>query len=113
MHVSERLRDLHNAGFVHRDVKPGNIMFLLRRKVWTLIDFGCATRAGTDAAVSFSLHYAAPEVLQDLVDGRKATHVTPAVDAWALGIVALELFLGKPLFEQSGVQPVEDVRSCF
>ncbi|NJR42330.1 MAG: phosphotransferase, partial [Akkermansiaceae bacterium] len=48
-HVAERLKDLHAAGYVHRDIKPGNIMWLPRKNRWTLIDFGCAARIGSKA----------------------------------------------------------------
>jgi serine/threonine protein kinase len=58
-----RLRDLHELGYVHRDLKPGNVMWLPRENRWTLIDFGCAARTGEDARFGFSLAYAAPEVI--------------------------------------------------
>jgi serine/threonine protein kinase len=58
-----RLRDLHELGYVHRDLKPGNVMWLPRENRWTLIDFGCAARTGEDARLGFSLAYAAPEVI--------------------------------------------------
>ena len=40
-HICECLRDLHEAGYAHRDLKPGNIMWLPSQNRWTLIDFGC------------------------------------------------------------------------
>ena len=68
-HVAERLSDLHAAGYVHRDIKPGNIMWLPRKKRWTLIDFGCAARTGTHASNSFTPVFASPEVIRCHQDG--------------------------------------------
>jgi serine/threonine protein kinase len=48
---------------VHRDLKPGNVMWLPRENRWTVIDFGCAARTGEHARLGFSLTYAAPEVI--------------------------------------------------
>ena len=108
-HISERLRDLHAAGYVHRDLKPGNIMWLPRKKRWTLIDFGCAARTGTQAPTGFSLCYAAPEALQAYVAGQGGVQATEALDAWSLGVLAIELFTAAPVF--SYLQPKEQVRS--
>lgn len=91
-HISERLLNLHQAGYVHRDLKPSNIMWLPRGNRWTLIDFGCAAKAGHTAPLSYSLAYAAPEVIAASRDGGKTITVTAAMDAWALGVVAVELF---------------------
>ena len=38
------MAEFHAAGFVHRDLKPGNVMWLPRANRWTVIDFGCAAR---------------------------------------------------------------------
>jgi eukaryotic-like serine/threonine-protein kinase len=96
--VSERLCDLHAAGYVHRDIKPANIMWLPRKKRWTLIDFGCAAKAHTMASNSFTPAFAAPEAITAYQMETKAIRVTEALDAWSLGVLALELFTGKPAF---------------
>jgi eukaryotic-like serine/threonine-protein kinase len=107
-HIAERLKDLHEAGYVHRDIKPGNIMWLPRKKRWTLIDFGCAARTGTKARTGFSLYYVAPEVLRAYTAGQREFEATEALDTWSLGVLALELFGGKPAFDHH--YPAEQVR---
>ena len=61
--LASRLKDLHELHYVHRDLKPGNVMWLPRENRWTIIDFGCVARTGSTARLAFSLTYAAPEVI--------------------------------------------------
>ena len=44
--IAERLAQLHGSGWVHRDLKPGNVLRLPGQHSWTLMDFGCAALAG-------------------------------------------------------------------
>ena len=62
-HLAMRMRDFHALGYVHCDLKPGNVMWLPRENRWTVIDFGCAARTGEEARLGFSIAYAAPEVI--------------------------------------------------
>eukprot|EP00892_Ulva_mutabilis_P004417 jgi/Ulvmu1/2347/UM013_0195.1 len=97
--IAKRLEDMHNAGYAHRDLKPGNVMWLPRENQWTLIDFGAAGRIGEEAPLTFTFAYAAPEVLAALHRGESSVAVSPAVDAWALGVMIFELLTGRPAFD--------------
>ena len=97
-HVATRLRDMHAAGYVHRDIKPENVMFLPREIRWTVIDFGCAAPSWKTAPLAYTLVYAPPEVAQSVSAGAKTIQVTPAMDAWALGVVTFELLTGQSAF---------------
>jgi serine/threonine protein kinase len=92
------MSDMHEAGFVHRDLKPANVMWLPRENRWTVIDFGCAALIGAPAPISFTLAYAAPEVVHAFEMGLKTIESTPALDAWSLGVMAFELLTGSPAF---------------
>ena len=98
-HVSARLADMHEAGYVHRDIKPANVMWLPRENRWTVIDFGCTARTGDSVALAFTLTYAAPEVVRAFVTQQRSVEASPAVDAWALGVMAFELLTGAPAFQ--------------
>jgi serine/threonine-protein kinase len=100
--VAAGLGALHEAGVVHRDVKPGNVLFD-RDGMARLTDFGLAkgraytvlTRPGQ---VIGTLDYLAPE----LIRGEPAT---PQTDVYALACLTYECavgappFAGKPFFE--------------
>ena len=97
-HIAVRLRDLHAEGYVHRDVKPENIMFLPRENAWTVIDFGCTARAGVAAPLSYTLVYSPPEVAAAVSTGAKSIVADAAMDAWAMGVVAYELLTRQSAF---------------
>jgi serine/threonine protein kinase len=96
-HICECLVDLHQTGYVHRDLKPANIMWLPSQNRWTLIDFGCAARIDEDARTGFSLMYAAPEAVRaHFREDRLTIQASAALDAWSMGVIAVELFSGRP-----------------
>lgn len=97
--VAQRLEAMHRAGYAHRDLKPANVMWLPRENQWTLIDFGCAAKVGREAPLSFTLAYAAPEVIISWTSGKKTIQATEEMDAWSLGVMVFELLTGVPAFD--------------
>jgi peptide/nickel transport system substrate-binding protein len=95
--VAAALQYAHEQKFVHRDVKPEN-MLLGRREEVLLSDFGIATVAHSTASLSAqptvgTLAYMAPEQIEG--------HPRPASDQYALGVVVYEWLCGERPFEGS------------
>ncbi|MEY2453092.1 MAG: eukaryotic-like serine/threonine-protein kinase [Acidimicrobiaceae bacterium] len=92
------LAHAHELGVVHRDVKPGNVLFDRDGNVH-LTDFGIARLTDVTAitATGFVIGtaaYLAPEQVSG--DG-----ATPASDMYALGLVLLEALTGERAYEGS------------
>uniref|UniRef100_A0A668TK53 Protein kinase domain-containing protein n=1 Tax=Oreochromis aureus TaxID=47969 RepID=A0A668TK53_OREAU len=94
--IANALFHLGSVGIVHGDLKPANIMVVNRHespiKV-KLIDFGiaCNTSAVITGDRVGTIGYCAPEIML-------GTPYDEAIDMWALGLVAVELATGVPLY---------------
>jgi len=89
--VAAALDSAHDAGLIHRDVKPSNVL-VTNREFAYLIDFGLARTAGTAGLTTAgstlgTLAYMAPERF----DGGK---VDPRSDIYALACVLYECLTG-------------------
>ena len=101
--VASALDAVHEAGILHRDVKPSNVMLLPGGRV-KLMDFGVA-RGSEDTLVTQagmmvgSPAYMAPEQIAGETLG-------PACDVWALGVLLYEMLAGHAPFDGKNVPKV-------
>lgn len=96
--IGQALRFMHSKGFVHRDVKPENVVRV--GSVLKLIDFGLTRKGNASTKMSSYMvtRWFRPiellrkgESFDDVVyDGR--------VDMWSLALTAYNLQNGKPMF---------------
>ncbi|KAI1111773.1 kinase-like domain-containing protein [Nemania sp. NC0429] len=94
--VARALQFMHEKHFVHRDLKPMNILVSQQGPQWLVkvADFGIAKHTDGTAAATHGIGtpgYMAPELFG-------STSYTAAVDVWALGAVAFCMRTGFPPF---------------
>ncbi|MCA8925158.1 MAG: serine/threonine protein kinase [Planctomycetes bacterium] len=108
--LADAVQALHDAGVLHRDIKPDNVVLRLDG-VPVLLDFGTAkdlrgetlTRTGDFLGTP---EYVAPEEV-GLTD---RTRLTPAADVYGLGALLYYLLTGRPPFSGSPLLVLEAVQ---
>lgn len=103
--IAESLAAAHDAGIVHRDVKPGNIM--ITRSGVKLLDLGLARwealldisngqtlqkKPHHDTPAAAALRYLPPEQLS-------GAEIDPRGDIFSFGSVLYEMIAGRPAFQ--------------
>lgn len=119
--IAAVLMDLHTGGHAHRDLEPRHVMWLPFENRWTLSGLSSVARIGAPAPLPDTLAgtrgppaaplYAAPEAVAAARRGDSAMLTTHALDAWALGVLVIELLAGQSVFRRSTGR--DAVRGCL
>ena len=106
----------HKNGFIHKDVKPANIL-ITNKDTWecVLCDFGFADALENGKVSTIQNRtpiYAAPEVYDPsnvaVIGGKTYCTLTPASDFYSLGMTALSLWKGeKSLYAREAELAIE------
>ncbi|KAI9294635.1 Mrck beta in complex with Tpca-1, partial [Neoconidiobolus thromboides FSU 785] len=98
------LSDLHSMGFVHRDLKPQNILIDNQGHI-KLADFGSCIQLNNQSSVTSNIpvgtsDYISPEVLR-AQEGN--TNYGVECDWWSVGVLIYELLQGDPPFSSENL----------
>ncbi|MCD9559220.1 hypothetical protein HAX54_017077 [Datura stramonium] len=90
---------VHGRGFVHRDIKPHNVLLVGTEKTAKIADFGFANKVGIESQkrkLRGTPMYMAPESVLDAEYGT-------AADIWAFGCTVFEMITGKKVWDCTGI----------
>jgi serine/threonine-protein kinase PpkA len=104
--IAHGLSDVHQLGVIHRDLKPGNILFR-RNGTLAITDFGIAKVRDASSRLTFNdsvvgtPYYTSPETIQGWELDQRA-------DLYSLGVVFFEMLTGRKPYRASDLATLLD-----
>lgn len=106
LQICGSIAEAHQAGLIHRDIKPGNILLCAESNSYDhikVLDFGLVKDINSTDTVAVTMTrsdsmtgtplYMAPETIRD------ATQASSSGDLYSIGAVGYALLTGKPTYE--------------
>jgi len=117
MEIINGLNAIHKYGFIHRDIKPGNVLVDETGHL-KLADFGtCIKMAKNSNKCQFKTgpctpDYVCPEVFRNQMQG-KTSYYGPELDWWSFGCMLYEMMASYVPFESENDSELENLFSNF
>src|SRR6516165_853603 len=110
--LAEAVQHAHDRGVIHRDLKPGNVLFT-RDGLAKICDFGLARLASSTDELTQDAPVGTPSYMAPEQTGGSGSAVTVRTDIYALGAILYHLLTGRPPFQgESREEVLQQVRTA-